>query len=181
MSARVAARVHGSLTGEATASGSASDYRFELGDAAGFGMVAHSGDEPICTVTVPVKTVSELNRHEHWRIRAKRAKLQHAAVGIALIAEGFVRNIVDSPTNGAAAMLRSLRVKRYLPLHVHLIRLSARKLDTDNLAGALKHCRDAVAKFLGVDDGNEAAVSWSVGQERQKGFGVRVEFYRRQS
>lgn len=118
----------------------------------------------ICTVTVPVKTVSELNRHEHWRIRAKRARSQHLAVQTCLLSRGWPEMVTVVP-----------------PLHVHLTRLSARKLDTDNLAGALKHCRDAVAKFLGVDDGDEAAVSWSVGQERQKGYAVRVEFYRRQS
>lgn len=120
----------------------------------------------ICTVTVPVKTVSELNRHEHWRIRAKRAKAQHHAVIPALLASH-------------RAIIFVGKMAKPGPLHVHLTRLSARKLDTDNLAGALKHCRDAVAKFLGVDDGNEAAVSWSVGQERQNGYAVRVEFYRR--
>lgn len=129
------------------------------------GVVYHDA-EPICTVTVPVKTVSELNRHEHWRIRAKRAKAQHRAIGYALVANH-------------RAIIFVGKMAKPGPLHVHLTRLSARKLDSDNLAGALKHCRDAVAKFLGVDDGNEAAVSWSVGQERQKGYAVRVEFYRR--
>lgn len=121
-------------------------------------------DPAIATVVVPVRTVSELNRHEHWRLRQKRAKAQHEAVHVGVLAwvQRYQQGIV-----------------RCGPMHIHLTRIAPRKLDTDNLAGALKHVRDAVAKFLGVDDGDEERVTWSVGQEPAKGYSVRIQFYRR--
>jgi hypothetical protein len=130
----------------------------------------------IATVTVPVRTVSELNRHEHWRLRQKRAKGQHLAVRDGMLSSALNRYEAWSRMGRGSTETPRLLL---LPLHVHLTRLATRKLDTDNLAGALKHVRDAVAKFLGVDDGDESKVTWSVGQEPQKGYAVRVEFYRR--
>jgi hypothetical protein len=46
-----------------------------------------------------------------------------------------------------------------VPCVVELTRLSARKLDDDNLAAAFKSFRDGVADALGIDDGG-AAVTW---------------------
>jgi len=123
----------------------------------------HQTRTHVATVVVPVRTVSELNRHEHWRLRQKRAKVQHEVVGWACVDNGF-----KIPFEG-------------VPVHVHLTRLASRKLDTDNLAGSLKHVRDAVAKYMGCDDGDESKITWSVGQEPQKGYAVRIEFYWRSS
>ena len=128
------------------------------------GILTQEWAEPIATVLVPVRTVSEANSHEHWRYRQKRAKDQHWHVRVALVAG-------NAPWNWDERR----------PFHIHLTRLATRKLDTDNLAGSLKHVRDAVAKFLGVDDGDEQKVTWSVGQEKAKGYSVRVEFYPRNS
>jgi hypothetical protein len=153
--------VEGGVTGQ-------HDYTYELNMDA----VRHSAYEskPIATVIVPIRTVSELNRHEHWRHRQKRARAQHDAVTVAMCVYCNHSRSCHFYRNGGQSLL---------PMHIHLTRLAPRKLDTDNLAGALKHCRDAVAKFLGVDDGDEAKVTWSVGQEPAKGYSVRVEFYRR--
>ena len=120
--------------------------------------------EPIATVVVPVRTVSELNRHEHWRYRQKRAKSQREVTEMAMIVKPWSRGVWQG----------------LLPLHIHLTRLAPGKLDSDNLAGSQKHVRDAVAKFLGIDDGDESKATWSYAQERQKTYAVRIEFYRRQ-
>ena len=67
---------------------------------------------------------------------------------------------------------------------VRLVRLGARALDTDNLAGALKAVRDAVAAWLGVDDGPGGLV-WEVDQEPHRRHrntpGVRIELYRKET
>lgn len=120
--------------------------------------------EPIATVVVPIKTVSEANRasSEHWRYRWRRSKIQNHATWAAL----QTRRI-------------ALGKQIALPVHVHLTRISPGKLDSGNLEGSFKYVQDSVAKFLGVDDGDEKRVSWSYAQERAKGYNVRIEFYRR--
>ena len=50
------------------------------------GILTQEWAEPIATVLVPVRTVSEANSHEHWRYRQKRAKDQHWHVRVALVA-----------------------------------------------------------------------------------------------
>ena len=59
---------------------------------------------------------------------------------------------------------------------VTLTRIAPRKLDCDNLRGALKAVRDGVADWLGVDDGSER-ITWKYAQERgkPKWHSVRVE------
>lgn len=48
-------------------------------------------------------------------------------------------------------------------------------LDDDNLAGALKNVRDAVAEWLGVDDRDRTRVRYLYEQQRG-GWGVGIEF-----
>lgn len=97
-------------------------------------------------VVVPVETVSEANaRAGHWGERASRARAQRKAV---------------------TARLSAFRPPPAGPLVVELIRVSPRYLDTDNLQGALKACRDAVAAWLRVGDGPTSPVVWVYGQER---------------
>lgn len=87
------------------------------------------------------KTVSEMNQREHWRIRNQRKQDQQESVVI--------------------AMLNALRGRKVvLPCVVNLTRIGPRKMDNDNLAGALKHCQDAVARLLRVDDGDESLVKF---------------------
>ena len=102
-------------------------------------------------VILPIATVSEANRRDHWAIKAKRAK-RHRFV--------------------AHAMCRSVP----LPATVRLVRMSSRALDDDNLRGALKAVRDGVADRLGVDD-RDPRVTWQYDQERHAGLKgvVRVE------
>ena len=66
-------------------------------------------------VTIPLRTYSTLNQREHWRKRARRAKVE--------------RN---------TAYLLTTRFP--LPCTVYLTRIAPRALDDDNLRGAHKAC-----------------------------------------
>jgi hypothetical protein len=102
---------------------------------------------------VPVKTVSEANSHEHWRKRQRRAKAQRAA----------------------AALCASYLQRPSGQLVVSMCRYGKRKLDSDNLHGSLKHVRDGIADWLGVDDGDESLVRWECYQKSPcKELGVMV-------
>jgi hypothetical protein len=59
---------------------------------------------------------------------------------------------------------------------ITLTRLSAGKLDGDNLVASMKSTQDGIADALGVDDGS-SAVRWVYGQARaSRGvYGVQVE------
>lgn len=109
-------------------------------------------------VEVPIKTVSELNRREHWAARARRVKAQRAATLLAL------RCSRHDPLDDELA--NSVGCK------VLLVRVGPRKLDDDNLRGALKAVRDAVAEWLGKDDGSDW-YRWHYGQDKGK-YGVRI-------
>jgi len=50
-------------------------------------------------------------------------------------------------------------------ISVRLTRVGPRRLDSDNLAAALKHVRDGVADALGVDDG-DPRLEWIYDQQR---------------
>ena len=108
-----------------------------------------------CSVHIPLRTVSEANQREHWAKRARRAKLHR----------GTVRTVL-----GAACAIPSP------PLVVRLTRVAPRRLDCDNLRGALKACRDGVADWLGIDDGSED-ITWEYEQTKGKPreYAVRVE------
>ena len=107
----------------------------------------------VVVVEVPgLRLVSEANRasHEHWRKRSSRAAAQHARMAVALAA-------VRRPA---------------LPLRVCVTSFGPGTKDDDNAAGCAKYVRDAIARWLRVDDA-DPRVLWRVVQ--QKGpVGVRV-------
>jgi hypothetical protein len=103
---------------------------------------------------VPVKTQTEANANEHWRTRHGRASAQRKCTASTLLFVG--RHAVQ------------------FPLVVRMTRVGARKLDSDNAHGALKHVRDQIADWLGIDDGREDLVTWEVAQETGKPVGVKV-------
>jgi hypothetical protein len=61
-----------------------------------------------------------------------------------------------------------------VPTRVRLIRVGSRRLDSDNLQSAFKAIRDAVASWLGVDDGDYARVRWSYSQRPGYVSGVKI-------
>jgi hypothetical protein len=94
-------------------------------------------------IYLPVVTVSISNVREHWAKRANRAKLHRQLAYI--MAKGL---------KGCA-----------LPVTIKLTRISPRKLDDDNLRGALKSVRDGIADRLGIDD-RDPRVIWEYAQTK---------------
>jgi len=103
------------------------------------------------------ETVSEANRRDHHFAKAKRVKTQRQTTAAHLQASGF------DPEPIAASKPT-----------ITLTRIGRRALDTDNLSGSLKAVRDAVAKWLGVDDGPKGPVTWAYAQEVNKSPLMRV-------
>lgn len=110
-------------------------------------------------VLVAMRTGAGLNdRPGHWSGRARRVKRERTTVGWAL----HVHCGAWRPT---------------LPCVVTLTRCApSNGLDDDNLAGALKATRDAVAEWLGVDDGRRELVRYVPEQRRAKDWWVVIEF-----
>ena len=116
---------------------------------------------PVLNVIIPgVRIRSTLNLREHWRARAARAKKQKADMAMVLSAW---------PSAGryhlGCGRLRVTMTRIYPP--------KGRALDDDNLAGGFKAVRDAIAKWLGVDDA-DPRVAWSCAQRRGDTYAVEI-------
>lgn len=99
------------------------------------------------------------NNREHWAGRARRVRAEREAVSWSLLG----------------------RTKPTLPCVVLLTRVApSAGLDDDNLAGALKSVRDAVAQWLGVDDRDRETVRYEYAQRRGK-WGVEIAWRDRAS
>lgn len=101
-------------------------------------------------VMLPLKTVSEANGRDHWRVKARRTRLQR---------------------HTARALVRPSA----LPVTVTLTRYSAGTLDDDNLRSALKAVRDGIADAFGVPD-NDPRLCFTYQQAKAKRgeYGVQV-------
>ena len=88
--------------------------------------------------------VSKANRRDHWAAVGRRER-------------GYVSQL-------DAATRRVTVADWVFPVTVTFHRVGVRLLDDDNLSGAYKKLRDAVAKWLGVDDGDTARVRWAYTQ-----------------
>lgn len=93
------------------------------------------------------------NEREHWGAKASRVTAEHQLVAAALAT-------VARPTG-----------PRYA---VTITREGRALMDTDGLAISAKAIRDAIARWLGVDDGPTAPVTWAYQQHTAKGYGVMV-------
>lgn len=111
-------------------------------------------------VWIPMELPSASNLREHHMVRHARVKAQREAVGW--------------------KMLAALREEpQPLPVTVTLTRVGVRRLDDDNLRGACKAPRDAIAKALGVDDADER-VTWEYAQEtHREARGLKIKIERR--
>ena len=114
-------------------------------------------------ILVPLRTTTGLNAREHPMARAKRVKSERDAVSRAL------RKALGAPRHRCSGVVT-------LPCVVVLTRVGPRAdlADSDGTSGGLKAVRDAVAAYLGVDDGSDW-LRWEYAQERGE-WGVRVEF-----
>jgi hypothetical protein len=122
----------------------------------------------IKSVYIPIKTVSEANKTEHWTKKHKRHKAQRNAVEI------YCGKLVTK-------MLELDSV----PTMISLTRVAPRALDQgDNLPMALKSIRDYIANLLspGLQIGRADDLDqfkWRYGQRRGavREYAVIVEFY----
>lgn len=123
---------------------------------------------PARTIETPIVVVSEANARDHHHAKAGRIRRQQQATWAALATLEITR----------APSLRSLLLA-HLRLRVTLTRLGAKALDDDNLSGAFKAVRDAVAHHLGVDDGPRGPITWAYAQEAHRRHrltpGIRIE------
>ena len=110
------------------------------------------------TAFVPIETPSASNARVHWAVRHKRTKAQREAT--ARVLSGVYRPAVT------------------LPCVVRLVRSGVRMLDDDNLRGATKGVRDAIAEWLDIDDA-DVSVRYQYDQDKCKrpDVGVWVTFY----
>lgn len=97
------------------------------------------------SILIPLQTKSEANQSEHWRVKAARVKSQKDWIKLALLQKGKVASF-------------------QLPAIVTFTRYGPRLLDSDNLAGAFKAVRDAVATWLGCGDSPSDPVTWEYQQ-----------------
>jgi succinylarginine dihydrolase len=123
------------------------------------------------TFTVPGPVPSAANMREHWAAKHRRVAKQRTATTLALKVHG-------------GAWLREWRVMRAneaLRVRCALTRTGPRRLDDDNLRGALKAHRDAVAAEVGIDDGS-ARWTWEYAQAHgAPGVVVRLEVLQRET
>lgn len=114
------------------------------------------GRHPYCTVAIRgLRLISELNRREHHMVTHSRKKAQQEIVRHAMR---------ESDLWGSIGLPRKVTITRIAP---RLIR------DGDNEVSCAKHCRDAVAKAMGVDDGDKR-ITWKVKQRRGERYGVEI-------
>ena len=66
--------------------------------------------------------------------------------------------------------LQTLALPPAPPMTIVLTRIGPKTLDSDNLAGGFKSCRDGVADWLGVDDGHPQ-IDW---QYTQRSAGPKI-------
>jgi hypothetical protein len=105
-------------------------------------------------LVVPMQTGRGQNSRGHWRVAHKRNLAEQEVI---------------------AWELRRIP-KPAIPCSVLLTRFAPSSgLDDDNLVGALKNVRDAVAKWLGVDDAKRETVRYRYAQARAA-WAVGIEF-----
>lgn len=117
--------------------------------------VSATFDFPRWTLTLPLAVVSEANQREFWRKRHARNREQQARIFLEWLA-----------AFGQA--------KPGTPATITLTRLGGNRLDSDNLAGAFKHVRDALADICEVNDGSDL-LTWRYAQEPGGARGIRIE------
>lgn len=104
--------------------------------------------------TIPLRTTTGAgNSREHHHAKARRTTRERQAV--------------------VAAWPRELWVQ--LPLLVKLARVSPGKADPDNAIAGMKAVQDAIARQLGVDDGDARWVQWEYLPPRRGAWAVEVE------
>lgn len=112
------------------------------------------------SITLPIRTVSEANKREHWAVTARRIKEQR---GVAKLTMQSLLAPDEMPGSWTKTVIR-------------LTRIAPCKLDSGNLEVSFKGVQDGIADAIGFDDG-DARLTWQYAQERgePKQYAVRVE------
>lgn len=106
-------------------------------------------------LTIPVRVHGPNGSHGHWSVAAKRRRDLKSVTLMAL------RCNVG-------------QVAPVLPATVVITRVGKQRMDDDNVAFACKGLRDAVAEWLGIDDGDER-VTWVYRARTGKAYAVEIE------
>jgi hypothetical protein len=120
-----------------------------------FSKVTQGGVE----ITLPVRTVSEVNCTEHWTKKHKRHKLQQKILALAL---------------------KTSKCQIKLPCHIKLIRYAPKKLDKhDNLPISMKYILDACCAIITGDyrpgrADDDERISISYDQVQYPHYGVKI-------
>lgn len=118
----------------------------------------------LLSIHIPgLRLTNPLNTRVHWRVLSKRGKEQKEAVGYALLAAGLSDIKWPTPKH---------------PWRVVITRMGPRAMDDDSVVSSAKHVRDAVAKFIYVDDRHRHIVRYEYSQERSREYGVRIEIFK---
>ncbi|KAF0171015.1 MAG: hypothetical protein FD160_3772 [Caulobacteraceae bacterium] len=123
--------------------------------------------DPIVSLEYRMRLVSEPNMRGRWHAKSGRVKLQRdtawAEVLRALSGCGMTRM--------PAAMRLAVRMTR-------IGGTRSKRMDDDNLAGALKATQDGIALALHIDDG-DSRLRWLRAQEKRAGVehSVRIEIW----
>ncbi len=106
-------------------------------------------------LTLPVRTKSGDNAHEHWRFRAERAAAHRT--GAALLVRGWwlKRHSVNARKDLLAGGLL-----------ITLTRVAPSELDDDGNASGMKSIRDGIADALGLKSDRDPRVAWKCDQRK---------------
>jgi hypothetical protein len=104
----------------------------------------------------PIRIRSEANSREHWRVKSDRRKAQQKEMDILLL-----------------NALQGRKIQ--LPCVVSLTRVGPKLMDDDNWINGAKGIRDAIARRLGIDDG-DSRIKFRYDQEAigRREYNVRV-------
>lgn len=113
------------------------------------------------SITLPLRTVSEANCSEHWRLKHKRHKNQQALM---------------------ALTFKPVKDKIALPCAILLTRIAPNKLNKhDNLPMSFKYIVDAVCAILTGDyrpgraDDDEDRISIAYDQIKSEEYGIKID------
>jgi hypothetical protein len=108
-------------------------------------------------ILIPIRTIPEKNRREHWTVSSKRTQEQRSLTTM---------------------FVNQKKVPGRKPTRILLRRVSPRFLDVpDGLSCALAAIRDGVADAFGTDDSVRAGITWEYAQKKGKPPCVEVELF----
>jgi hypothetical protein len=124
------------------------------------------------TVSAVIKPGDVTLTIEGFRVRS----LNYWLSGLSRGARMTIAEAAKRERRLAATVCRLYAGEVALPVVVTLTRIAPRRLDGDNCAGGLKHWRDGIADWLGIDDA-DPRVSWRYEQERgEYALRIRVQY-----